>query len=363
MRIAILHDYFDKRGGGERLVLNLARRLGADIFTGYIEKEKTFETTGIKITDLGVSRRLPAGLRHMALARKFEKFVFPDYDCYIFSGVWCITASRNNHPNVFYCHTPPRYMYDMKDYFIKSSSPIKRIALKQLISYWRPKDKKYMNFFDVICSNSENVKARIKKSYGSRVYKKCQVVYTGIDTKRFYIRKSEGFYLATQRLDKLKRVELIISAFKKMPEKRLIVTGTGPEEKNLKNLASGCRNIEFAGNVDEKTLLDLYARCRAVISAPVNEDLGLTAIEAQAAGKPVVAVKEGGLLETVIEGKTGVFFKPDAGSLIRAIDALERKKWNERSIIKNAKRFDIEAFKKTMTKMVELATRQRAVIR
>lgn len=355
MRIAILHDYFDKRGGGERLVLNLARKLKADIYTGYLIKEKTFDTSGIKIISLGVKSKLPNGLRQMVVAKKFENLKLSGYDCYIFSGVWCITASKRHHPNVFYCHTPPRYMYDLQEYFIKNLSIVKRAGLKRLIAYWKPIDKKYMQFFDVVCPNSENVRRRIKKFYGNALYKRSYPVYTGIDTEKFYTKKSEGFYLATQRLDKLKRLDLIINVFKKMPQRKIIITGTGPEERSLKELAKGHGNIEFTGNISEDRLLDLYARCRAVVSAPVDEDLGLTAIEAQAAGKPVLAVREGGLLETVVEGKTGIFFEPNKKSLMEAIENLERKKWNPTKIRKNSSKYDVKVFKKTMSKMIKLS--------
>ena len=249
-------------------MLNLARKLRADIYTGYIEKEKTFDTKGIRVIELGVSSRLPAGLRHVAIAKKFEKYKFPEYDCYIFSGVWCVTAAKNNHPNLFYCHTPPRYIHDLGKYFMENSNIVKKTALKALIKYWAPKDRLYMNFFDVICPNSENVRRRIKKFYGDRIWRKCRVVYTGIETKRFFYRKSEGFYLATQRLDKLKRLNMIINAFKKMPQKNLIITGTGPEEKNLRRLAQGFKNIRFTINNHKSWVQKTCIRSSFVPHAP-----------------------------------------------------------------------------------------------
>jgi glycosyltransferase involved in cell wall biosynthesis len=246
-------------------------------------------------------------------------------------------------------------LYDLKKHFLNEANPVKRLALKKLISYWKPKDKYYMNFFDVICPNSENVKMRIKKFYGENTYRKCHVVYTGIDTKKFYHDKSEEFYLATQRLDKLKRLDLIINAFKKMPDKKLVITGTGPEEKFLKRLTEGSKNIEFTGVVSEERLLELYARCNATITAPIDEDLGLSAIESQAAGKPVVAIREGGLLETVRDGKTGVFFEPNVKSLIKAVNQIEKKRWNKNVIKKNAARFDIKVFEKTIKNMIKIS--------
>lgn len=348
--IAILHDYFDKRGGGERLVLNLAKAINADIYTGFVDYKKTFDTSGIKIVSLNVNKRLPHIIRNLIIAKKFSKYKFPKYDVFVFSGTWCITAARN-HPNILYLHTPPRYLYDLRDYFLKTVSAIQRPLFRMFMDYWKGEDQFYMKQFDKICPNSENVKKRVLKFYGDELYKKCDVVYTGIETKKFYYKKPENFYLSTSRLDPLKRVDLVIEAFKNT-NKKLIITSTGPEESRLKKLAEGHSNIIFLGQVSEKALIDLYARCRATIVSAMDEDLGLSAIESQCAGKPVIAVREGGLLETVNK-KTGIFFEPNADSLRNAIEKFERMKWDYKIIQKNVKKFDIKVFIKRMKKIID----------
>jgi len=351
MKIAILHDYFDKRGGGERLVLNLAKSIDADIYTGFIDYKKTFDANGLKIISLEVSKKWPQLIRNFLIARKFYKYNFPYYDAFIISGVWCISASKN-HPSILYCHTPPRFMYDLKEYFLNNANPLGRFILKKFIKYWKPKNHYYMKQFDKICPNSDNVKKRILSFYGKELYDKCEVVYTGIETKRFCYKKAEDFYLSTSRLDSLKRINLIINAFKKMSDKKLLITGTGPEEKKLKNMAKGYNNIIFLGSVSEKELLGLYARCKAVIAANVDEDLGLSPIESHAAGKPAIVVREGGFLETV-NSQTGVFFSPNTNSLMNAIKKCEKKKWNHKLIQKSARQFDIKVFTKKMMKIVK----------
>ena len=135
-----------------------------------------------------------------------------------------------------------------------------------------------------------------------------------------------------------------------MPDRKLVITGTGPEKNKLEKLANSS-NIKFLGNVSEKELIDLYARCRAVVVAAKDEDLGLSAIEAQAAGKPTIAVKEGGLIETVNK-KTGIFFYPEINSLKRAVKQSEKMKWNKKAIQQSAKRFDISVFIKNMQRIV-----------
>ncbi len=356
MKIAIFHDYFDKIGGGERLVINLAKKLNADIYTGFIDHKKTLSFDGIKIKSLGVNKRLPKLIRNIKISKLFEKHKFPKYDCYIFSGLWCISAVKNNKPNILYLHTPPRFIYDLKNYYLKNSNIIEKRILKKLIKYWKPKDIFYIKSFNVICPNSENVKRRVLKYYGKDVYKKCEVVYTGIQSKEFVFKKYGEFYLSTSRLDQLKRIELIINAFNGLPEKKLIITGVGPEERKLKKLAENNRNIKFLGKVSERVLLDLYSNCKATIVASVDEDLGLSAIESQAAGKPVIAVNEGGFKETVIEGKTGFFFEPNEKSLENAIYKVENKKWNHNLIQSHSKKFDIDVFANKIKKVINEIT-------
>jgi glycosyltransferase involved in cell wall biosynthesis len=357
MRIAILHDYFDKMGGGERLIVNLAKAINADIYTGFCDYQKTHkELQKLNVTEIGTLLKR-GGLRTIYLMEKFKKLKL-DYDFFIFSGTVCISAAKNNHPNILYLHTPPRHMYDLKQWFYNNSNFFQRIGLKLLHYYLYPRDQFYMGQFDRLCPNSENVKKRVLKYYGKKLYDKCEVVYTGVESKKFYYKKSEDFYLSTSRLDPLKRVDLIINAFRHMPDKKLFITSTGPEESRLKQLARNCNNIEFLGSVSHEKILDLYARCRATVTAAVDEDLGLTPIEGQISGKPAIVVREGGLMESVIENKTGISFEPNEVSLIEAIKKAEKMKWNHGFIQKRAKRFDIAVFVDHIKKIVKEVDKQ-----
>ena len=344
-----MHDYFDKRGGGERLVLNLARALNADVYTGFIDKKKTFDTKGLRIISLDVHG--PRLYRNIKISKKFEKFPLPKYDAYIFSGVWCISAAKNCHPNILYLHTPMRVLYDLRAHFLRHTNLAERIALEKFIKYWTPKDQSYMKQFDVIAANSENVKRRVLKYYGRELHKKTLVVYTGIEIKKYKWKKDKNFYLSAARLDVLKRIDIIIHAFRQMPNRSLVITGSGPEEKKLKKLAEGCRNIKFVGSVSDKELLHLYSTCKATIAANVDEDLGLIAIESHASGKPVVAIKEGGFLETV-NSSNGVFFT-NQSDIIKAVEKLEKTKWNYKSIQRTAKQFDINIFSSRILSLID----------
>ena len=353
MKIAIFHDYFDKIGGGERLVINLAKELNADIYTGFVDNKNTFSFSGIKVVSLNVNKGLPAVIRNLKISKRFKDYKFPKYDCYIFSGLWCISAAKNNHPNILYLHTPPRFIYDLKEYYLKNCNFVQKRLLGKLIKYWKPKDRDYINQFDIICPNSNNVKGRVLEYYGENIYKKCKTVYTGIETKKFYFKKYGDFYLSTSRLDSLKRIDLIIKTFNTIPNRKLLIVGVGPQEDMLKKMAAHNNNIKFLGKVSENKLLELYSLCKATIVASVDEDLGLSAIESQAAGKPVLVVKEGGFKETVIDGKTGYFFKPNKHSLKAAIYRLENKKWDYKKIQKHVKQFDINVFSNKIKKIIK----------
>ena len=352
MKVAILHDYFDKTGGGERLVLNLAKALNADIYTGFIDREKTFDTAGVKIISLGVGSGGNILYRNRKIQEKFSKLRL-HYDFYIFSGVWCISAAENHHPNVLYLHTVPRFAYDLREYYSNSMNPVSRIFFNRFVDAWRPGFEENMKHIDRICANSENVRNRLLRYVGSGAYKKSTAVYTGFDTGRFHYKKDAGFYLSTSRLDRLKRIDVVIDAFRKNG-RQLIVASSGPDEKRLKRLAEGCSNIRFVGRVSDERLRGLYATCRATIEAAVDEDLGLVPLESHASGKPCIAVKEGGFAETITE-KTGVFFEPNADSLNRAIEKAEKIKWNPRYIISTAKKYDTAVFTSKIVKIIKAA--------
>lgn len=349
MKIAILHDYFQFRGGGERLITNLATAVKADVYTGFVNWGNAFDTLK-KLNVIEIARKFPAGLRTIYLMEKFRRLDL-DYDFFIFSGTMCISAVHN-HPNLLYLHTPPRHMYDLQDWFYKNVGMPGRLGLKLFHWYLYPRDQKYMRQFDVICPNSENVRNRVKRFYGQDLYNRCKVVYTGIETKKFYHKKGE-FFLSTSRLDSLKRIDIMINAFRQLPSEKLCIISTGPEEHRLKKLAEGHDNIKFLGSVTEDQLLDLYARCKATISANIDEDLGLSAIECQAAGKPAIVVREGGFKETVIENRTGLFFKPNPQSLIAAIKRFNEINWNRNLIQKNAKKYDINVFVKKIKQVIK----------
>ena len=193
----------------------------------------------------------------------------------------------------------------------------KRTAFTLLMHYLRQWDLNASRRVDYFVANSENVRRRIRKYYG----REARVIYPPCDVDRFQLSdRTEDYYLFVGRLVGYKRADLAIRACSQS-KRRLLVVGGGPEESRLKSLAASC--VEFMGQQPDDRLAELYARCRALIF-PAEEDFGLVPVEAQAAGRPVVAYGRGGAVETVLPDRTGVFFQEQTvDALLEALKRLE----------------------------------------
>ena len=305
--ILTVHDLFYIKGGGERLVKTLCEQLPSDLLTAAIS-DNSFNIKDIKssVYNLDALGKLP-GIKTWQLAKAFKKPlpINKTYRHVIYSGVAAPLAQRhfNQANNVFYCHTPPRFVYDKKDHYLKSLPVWQRPALKALIRWFQPQYEAAINNMDVIIANSRHIQQRIKK----HLHLEAQVVYPPCDTHYFNWQSQGNYYLSLGRHDPLKRIDVIIEAFKTMPDKQLVVASGGSETAHLKKLASGYDNIRFTGWLEEKQLLDLLGNCLATIYIPEDEDFGMTPVESMAAGKPVIASQQGGLVETVIDQETGFF--------------------------------------------------------
>ncbi|MBP8936847.1 MAG: glycosyltransferase [Agrobacterium sp.] len=314
-KIVVFHDYFAIRGGGERLVLTLANRLGTRLVYGYRTPDsfepEMFPTSSHSLGLPNVLRR--AGMRPLALAVMFmlagsrEK----DRGVRIFSGVaapFAVFGCRQNRgANIFYCHTPPRFLYDQRDYFISRLPGVAKPVAKPLLWLFERFYRRAVDRMDVIVANSGNIAGRVRQYLG----KNSIVVPPPVDTDRFLWRNQGDYYLSTARLSPLKQVDRIIDAFVKMPHKRLVVASGGEELERLRASAGGAANIELRGWVSDEQLLDLIGNAIATIYLPRDEDFGMSPVESMAAGKPVIGIAEGGLLETVIDGETGILLPKD----------------------------------------------------
>lgn len=310
----VLHDFFEIKGGGERLVLTLAKGLGLDLCFGFWTQgsyPQEIALKGIKrVYDLRAYTSIICWrtIKQMLAFRLKTKSFLKHYEIAIYSGVDAPLAVFNHSGrDIFYCHTPPRFIYDQRDFFLKLYSPIWHPFIKLAAVWIRFFYERAVQRMDLIIANSKNVKGRVKRYLGLDSI----VIYPPVETEKFCWLGQDDFFLSTARVDPLKRVALVVRAFLKMPDKKLVVISGGSDLPKIKKLAAHAPNIKIFGWVDDKTLRELIGRCLATIYIPRDEDFGISPVESMAAGKPVIGVAEGGLLETIVDGKTGFLLPPE----------------------------------------------------
>lgn len=302
----VFHDYYESLEGGGRLCALLARGIGADLGYGFARADHPVvaEVAG-QHHDLRAFSRLPLW-RQWKLARacQYRAGFVNDYRNVVYSGFYTPLAalSREQGRNLYYCHTPPRFIYDQRQFYREQLSRPLRLLLDQFVHYLQPRYEAAVARMDTVIANSRNIQQRIQHFLGINA----PVAYPPCATERYAWLGQQGYYLSTARLDPLKRVDRIIQAFLSMPEHTLVVASGGPETHRLRNLAGDAPNIRFTGWVDEAKLRNLLGHAIATIYLPREEDFGMSPVESMAAGKPVIGVNEGGIPESVIDGETGV---------------------------------------------------------
>ena len=319
----ILHDYFESLEGGGRLSSILAHGLDMDIGYGFAGKKHPFVKNLTKHS-LNSHSFIPLW-KQFKLARAFSEktFFLKSYEIVVYSGFYTPLAINNhlNGKNILYCHTPPRFIYDQKEFYSKRLPAPLRPLLQIFSNYLQPRYENAVNNMDKIITNSENVSKRLQTYLG----KQSTVIYPPCDTERFQW-LDQNYYLSMGRLDPLKRVDLIVRAFLKMPDKKLVITSGGGELSSLKKLANQADNIYFTGWVNEQKLVELVGNSIATLYLAKDEDFGMSPVESMAAGKPVIGAAEGGLLETIIPSETGLLLKnPSVSAICEAVSTITPK--------------------------------------
>ncbi len=348
MKIAIFHDYIGAIGGGEKLVLTLARGLKADVITTDVDMDsvKKMGFEDVKIISLGKTLKMPP-LKQIDASFKFATCDFSKkYDFFVFSGNWAFFAAKRHKPNLYYCHTPTRAFYDLYDVYRKNKPIFISVPFMVWVQFHRKFSEYYLSHVCKIVTNSVNTENRIRKYLN----KDSEVIYPPVDTSKFKLKEYGDFWLSVNRLYPEKRVELQIEAFREMPDQKLLIVGGYASGDHASVYASRLmtglpENVMLLGSVSEEKLIELYATCRGHITTAMDEDFGMTPVEAMAAGKPVVAVKEGGFLESVIDGKTGLLVEANVGSIVKAIRIVsENPEKFKDSCLQRAKLFDTSEF-------------------
>ncbi len=327
MRAAIVHYWLLNMRGGEKVVEALCKLLpDADVFTLFYDPESVSQS--IRSRRVTASFLQPFRKHYRSLLplmpMALESFDLRGYELVISSesgpAKGIILPSTTRH--VCYCHTPMRYLWDLYPAYRNewTHSRLKRAIMTPLANYLRLWDYASAARVDDFVANSENVRRRILKTYR----RDSLVVPPPVAVETFYWKAPENYYLIVSELVAYKRLDSAIRAFS-ASGRRLRIVGDGPEFKSLSKLATA--NVEFCGRVSDADLRELYARCRAFLM-PGEEDFGITAVEALASGKPVIALGRGGVLETVpiADPLGGLFYQdPSPGSLREAIEGWDRR--------------------------------------
>ncbi|RZF79195.1 glycosyltransferase [Pseudoalteromonas sp. CO325X] len=320
----VLYDYLKVNGGAEAVFHSILDTLGksANGVVDFISKGyPLISNAQPPIRTLQKREYRVGSFSHFFTPWKFYRFTPASSNEVIFSsGLYAIFSSMNvtaQTLRIYYCHTPPRHWYDLRSFYSKNTSLFVRVALSLQELLFKSRYELACSRQHLIIANSVHVKNRIEKYLGLDSV----VIYPPCNIKKYDWLGQGDYYLSTSRLEPYKRVKLIVEAFTRMPHKKLIVASGGSQLSELIKLAKGHANISFTGWCDEQKLISLIGNCIATIYMPIAEDFGISPVESMAAGKPVIGVQEGGVIETVIDGETGVLCPSDP-SVENVIDAV-----------------------------------------
>lgn len=353
MRVALVHDFLNQYGGAER-VLEAIHELYpySTIYTSLYDPTKlplrmrNWDVRAFKLPKFPLAKTYTFFYPIL-----FENLDFSQYDLVISSSAnfakGVITKPQTLH--ISYIHTPPRFLYHYPTEVSRRKLWFLKPVLTPLDNLLRIWDYSAAQRPDFLVTNSKETAKRIKKFYG----RAATVIYppVSLPTQPDHqtTRPPDNYYLVVSRLVSYKRIDLAVEACKRL-DLPLKIVGVGREEKRLQRIAGP--TIEFLGFVRDEKLPELYYNCRALIF-PGAEDFGITPIEAMSFGKPVIALGEGGALETVIEGKTGTFFEQETvDSLVEVLKSFDLSKYKAKDCIAQAKKFSKERFQKEFKKFI-----------
>ena len=309
LKVALVHDWLVSRGGGERVLFDLHNMFpDAPIFTLVYDEEKAPEWCRECDVRTTYIQKWPGAKSHHKyllafMPKAWEALDLTEYDLVISSCASCCKGviTRPDAVHVCYCHSPIRYVWDLYYDYLRDASPVKRLAMRQMIHKVRMWDYQAAQRVDLFVANSDYVGRRIKKYYG----RDSVTVHPASPVKAQEVGEPGGYYLVVSRFVRYKRVDIAIQACN-MLGRRLVVVGSGGEEEQALRAMAG-PTVEFRSGLSDEEIATLYAHADAFLF-PGIEDFGLTPVEAMASGCPVLAYGEGGATETVVNGKTGLLF-------------------------------------------------------
>lgn len=356
MRIAIIHDYLNQYGGAERVLERLHELYPeAPVYTSIYDPQSMPDEYRRWDIRTSFMQRLPGVMRHHQVylpvyPLAFESFDLKQYDVVLSnSSAWSkgvITPPSTLH--LSYCLTPMRWVWNYREYVQRERlGRVARIALPGIMNWLRLWDRTTADNVDHFATISRAVAARVGKYYR----RESVIIYPPVDTGAFQISESQDdYFLVVSRLIPYKRIDIAVEAFNQLGLPLLII-GDGRDRAALEAKAGS--NVHFLGKVPDKEVKRYFSRCRALIF-PGEEDFGITPVEAQAAGRPVIAYAGGGALDTVQEGITGRLFSPQTPeALAEAVRSFDQSEFDPLEIRNCAEQFDTAAFKATLSRWVQ----------
>jgi glycosyltransferase involved in cell wall biosynthesis len=347
MKIAVVHDYFTQLGGAEKVVEELMRMLpGADLHsTVALPDRMPPGLAGVPVTTSWM-QNLPGMRDYYRLYFLLYPLALPSldlsaYDLVLSSSSGYAKGVRSNRDaiHVCYCHTPMRWAWSFESYSAREQmGAAKRFLLPHLVRGLREWDVSASRQPDHFIANSQTVAARIDRAYG----RLAEVIHPPINLERFRPSPERGdYYIVLARLISYKRIDLAVRACT-MLGRRLLVIGDGPDRERL--MANAGPTVSFLGLLSDADVEYHAARCRALIF-PGEEDFGMAPLEIAAAGRPTIAYRAGGAVETIIDGVTGIFFdRQEPEDLAAAIERFERIEWNTAALRRQAESFGTHVF-------------------
>ena len=364
MKVALVHDYLNQMGGAERVVMAFHQMFpDAPIYTSIYDAQRVdpaFQEMDIRTSFM---QKFPLVTRHHQPYLPFYPFAMEsldlrDYELVLSSssafGKGVITRPGTMH--ICYCHTPMRWCWNYREYVEREQlGSIARHVLPFLITGLRMWDQVSAMRVDHFIANSPVVAERIQKYYR----RDAMVIPPPVEVSRFSFDPAaevEDYFLIISRLIPYKRIDLAIEACNRL-RLPLVIIGDGRDLERLKRLAGP--TIRFLGRLSDQEVLHYYARCRALLF-PGEEDFGITPLEAQACGRPVIAYGSGGALASVVEGITGVFFyEQTVDSLATALASFDERRYEPQTIRSHALEFDMPRFHRRILQFIEAKINER----
>jgi glycosyltransferase involved in cell wall biosynthesis len=354
-RVALVHDFLVDVRGAERVFLALCELFPkADLFTAVYDEEGTEGRFARRVVHTSFLQRLrPSSRTFRALLPLYpaamESLDLRGYDLVISSSsAWAHGVIPDDDAvHVCYCHNPFRYAWNARRETLEARGRVSRAALGAVFQRWRQWDWIAAQRVDSYIANSQTTKRRVARYFG----REATVLHPPVELERFTPSRPGDAYVVLSELMPHKRIDLAVRAFNRL-RLPLIVVGNGPDARRLRRMAGP--TVSFTGRVSDDQAARILARARALI-VTATEEFGIAAVEAQAAGRPVIALHEGGVRETVLEGQTGAFFeRPEPEALAEAVRSFDALAVDSGACVANARRFDTAHFRRGVRAVVEL---------